>query len=489
MEPIELGAMAAWINGSLQEFKNGADGLSGADSLLRGKLINSICTDSRKVKPGDVFWPLIGEKFDGHDYIAAAVAAGAACVVCARDRLPKVTEQLQHLDSPTLTGLAVVVVDNTLVALAGLAGKYREQFGIPVIAVTGSAGKTTTKDLTAAVLAKRYCTLKTMGNYNNEIGLPLTLLNLNRHHQAAVVEMGMRGPDQIRSLAAIAKPSVGIVTNVEPVHVELLGSIEAIAKAKQELVESLPPEGTAVLNWDNPWVRNMAKVARCRVLTYGVSDEADLRILSIESLGDRGVTVTFAWNLREYKALVPIPGKHNAHNAAAAVLAGIASDLTMEECISGLADYEGSGLRMEITRDQDGTVLVNDSYNANPQAMRAAINATLDVANGRKVWLILGDMLELGALAESAHRDLGRWIGGLDVERLICVGEYGNFLADGARMAGFPADQVVVLSDAVSCSQYLADKPWKGTVLLVKGSRGVGLDQVAGYLLQNMSCS
>lgn len=486
MELTELAKVAKWANGNLFQLRTDGS-LVDAASGVQERRVTTICTDSRKIQPGDVFWPLVGERFDGHDYIPAAVKAGATCTACDRKRLETVVKVLlEQVEPKVLNELSVIVVEDTLTALSALARGYREQFAVPIVAVTGSVGKTTTKDLTAAVLSQRYYTLKTKGNYNNEIGLPLTLLNLTREHGAAVVEMGMRGLGQIADLAKTAQPVVGIVTNVEPVHIELLGSLEKIAEAKQELIQALPPEGTAILNWDNSWVRGMAGTARCQVLTYGTSAAADLRILRVEPEGDHGISVVFGWKRQEYEAFVPIPGKHNAYNAAAAVLAGIACGLDIEVCIGGLHNYEASGLRMEITSDGLGTTVVNDAYNANPKAMRAAISATLDIAKDRPVWLVLGDMLELGPLADSAHRDLGRWVGRQNIEKLICVGRYGDIVAQGAKMAGFPASQVVVVPDAASCTEYLADESWQGAVILIKGSRSVGLEQVAEYCRQRM---
>lgn len=444
------------------------------------QLVQNIATDSRRISPGELFWALVGERFDGHDYAGDAIKAGAVGIVCACSKLSKVIGQLADFEAGKP---ALLTVNDTLLALQRLAQGYRQRFSLPVVGVTGSVGKTTTKDLTHAALSSRYKTLKTQGNFNNEIGLPLTLLRLDRTYQAAVLEMGMRGKGQIEMLARIAQPSVGVITNVRPVHVELLGSMEAIAGAKAELVEALPESGCAVLNGDDPFVAAMAGKARCRVLTYGTRADVDLSIQSVRVLGRDGVDVDFGWRGQRYKARVPVPGEHNAYNAAAAVLAGIACGLSIEEAAAGLIGFVPSGLRMEVVEGPDGTVVINDSYNANPAAMEAAIQTALGIAGARPLWLILGDMLELGVMASAEHRRLGELAAQAKAALLLAVGQYRSEVAAGALQSGMDGSRILTAADAEEAERLCAGLDWHGGTVLVKGSRGVGLERVAHYLV------
>ncbi|NLV92517.1 MAG: UDP-N-acetylmuramoyl-tripeptide--D-alanyl-D-alanine ligase [Firmicutes bacterium] len=441
----------------------------------RESVVYDITTDSRQVRPGEIFWALRGERFDGHDFSLAAARAGALGLVCEQGQLHRIRAELA--DSG-LNDTALLVVEDTLLALQQLAREYRRLFSLPVVAVTGSAGKTTTKDLTAGVLSTRYPTLKTPGNFNNEIGLPLTLLELNQTHEALVVEMGMRGSGQIAALAQIAVPTVGIVTNVHPVHLELLGSMSAIAAAKGELIQALPREGYGILNADDPLVMSLAEDARCSVLTFGKSPQADLQILQVTAKGQRGIVMDFAYLGSRYEAVVPIPGAHNASNGAAAILAGVACGLTVQEAVRGLANYSPSPMRMEVATLPNGTVLVNDAYNANPAAMEAAIDTVAQMERDKPLWLVLGDMLELGDLAESAHRQVGCYAGKSGAERLIVVGEFAELMAQGAREAGMPADRIHLCADATEARTVTLSLPWQARVILVKASRGVGLEAV-----------
>ncbi len=442
-------------------------------------LVQGISTDSRSVGQGQLFFALSGERFDGHDYVVAAAAAGAVGVVCAESQLHRIRRELTQVGHD---GTAIIVVRDTLVGLQLLASGYRDQFSPAVVGVTGSVGKTTTKDLTAGVLSARYKTLKTQGNFNNEIGLPLTLLRLSDEHEAAVMEMGMRGSGQIAALARLAKPSVGIVTNVHPVHVELLGSLEAIARAKSELITALPSSGCAVLNGDDPLVRKMGELAQCRVLTFGAAADNDLQIRDNSSMGSHGINAVFAYGGKEYQAHIPIPGKHNAHNAAAAVLAGVACGLSLPEAIGGLSSYVPSGMRMEVAQSESGTVVINDAYNANPAAMRAAIDTAAQMAQGRPLWLILGDMLELGEMSEAAHEELGRYVVQYHPACLLAVGQHAGEVMQGATEAGMPSEQVLTAASAAKAKELCLGLPRQGAVILVKGSRGVGLEIVAQSL-------
>lgn len=452
-------------------------------SLVRGPgeaLLERVCTDSRQVQPGDLFVALKGPRFDGHDFVDSALAKGARGVLVERGRVGELPEG----------SYAAMAVDDTLAALQRLAGWYRQRLHAWVVAVTGSVGKTTTKEMVAAVLAQTGPTIKAPASFNNEVGVPLTILMAGPDTRALVLEIGMRGPGQIRHLAGLARPMVGVVTNVGESHVGLLGSVEAIARAKAELVESLPPGGFAVLNADDERVRAMAGVvpSGVRVLTFGVRrSDCDVRVENVRGGGLSGTTFELAHAGRRVSCRLGVPGRHMVANAAAAAAAAIACGLDLETAATGLARFTGAAMRMEVVHTADDVVILNDAYNASPASMRAALDALERVCaeERRRAVAVLGDMLELGELSLQAHRHIGEEAARRGVDLLIAVGEMAGEMAAGARDAGAGEEMAVILAaDAEQAAAVARRHVRPNDAVLVKASRAVGLEAVVRALVE-----
>ena len=435
------------------------------------KEFGAIVTDTRKISEGVLFVALKGERFNGEDFAAEALEKGAAGVV--------VSEACDEKQLAKCQG-TVLQVKDTLLAYQLMAKAWREKFPqIPVVAITGSNGKTTTKDLTAAVLSAKGAVLKTQANFNNEIGLPLTLLGLKAEHTAAVVEIGMRGFHQIEALAPIAAPQIGIVTNVGETHMELLGSLENIAKAKQELVEAIPAGGTVILNADNKYVAGMRSAAKegVKVITFGLEQEADVKGEAIHT--EDNVTkfmVTYANERHEYE--VNMVGRHNVYNTLAAIAAGFAMGLTPAEVREGLGNLEATKMRFELQKVKEWNV-VNDAYNASPMSMTAAINTLSELAKGRKI-AVLGDMLELGSVSEEAHLHVGEEVAEHGFTALVTRGDMGEFIAKGAENKGMTA--VYRCASHEAAAEKLHELLQPGDTLLFKGSRGMTMEKIIDLL-------
>ena len=454
-------------------------GGTASETFVRG-----VSIDSRTVKKGDLFFALKGQRTDGHSYVAAAFAAGAAAAVVSR-----VPEGLENNGPSGFKPL--LKVDDTLAALQKLAGWYRRQFKLPAVGVTGSTGKTTAKDLIAAVLASRGPVLKTEENFNNEIGLPLTVLNLNEEHWAAVFEMGMRGRGEIAELCRIARPTVGVITNVGHTHQELLGSIENIARAKGELLENLPSEGVAVLNGDDPRLRQLAEEARCRAVFFGIRTESDYCARNIRLKGRRGVSFTLCMpDGTAVEIALPVPGEHNVLNALAAFAVGDQLGLSAEEMAKAVRGAKLSSRRLDFRSGPRGAIIINDVYNANPDSMCAALRVLQAVARdeaersegaaGRtpRSVAVLGEMYELGDFCGEGHRLVGEEVAKLDVSFLVTVGELAAEIARGAKDAGFPASRVKSVQTNADAVQVLLEHLQAGDVILVKGSRGMHMEEI-----------
>ena len=445
--------------------------------LHSGKLagtavIPQITTDTRKISDGDLFIALRGENFDGADFAADALAKGAAAVLVAEPISADVQKALKKVKG------AVLTVKDTLVTYQAIAHAWRMKFDIPVVAITGSNGKTTTKDLTAAVLSGRGAVCRTAANYNNEVGLPLTLLGITAEDTAAVVEIGMRGLGQIAALAPVAAPNIGIVTNVCEVHMELLGSIENIAKAKAELVEAIPAGGTVILNADDARVAAMRPLAGegVRVLTYGISADADVRAEALRCTAD-GSQFMVTWANERHDYSIPLAGRHNVSNALAALAAGFVLGLTPQEMQTGLSHLSASKMRYEV-HEIGAWRFINDAYNASPSSMRAAIETTAALYAGRKI-AVLGDMLELGAAAEEAHRDIGKKVAELGFAALVTYGPQARWMHEEAEAAGCNAHHAETHAEAADVLRsLLAD----GDTVLFKGSRGMKMEEIIGLL-------
>ena len=445
---------------------------AGAEIYTRaGKEFSDIVTDTRKIEAGVLFIALKGERFNGEDFAAEAADKGAAGIMvsmeCPEDKLADISN------------VTILRVWDTLGAYQQLARYWRKKFELPVIAITGSNGKTTTKDITASVLSSRWQVLKTQANYNNEIGLPLTLLQLTKQHQAAVVEIGMRGFGQIAALAPLAMPTIGIVTNVGETHMELLGSLENIAKAKSELVEAIPAGGTVILNQDNTYVAGMAAKVRqgVRLITFGMKEDAQLRGSNVRT---EGQNTKFTCSLDEdaHEFTLPMVGEHNVYNALAALAAGYALGFTAEDMQQGLDHLEMTKMRFEYKQVGAYTV-INDAYNASPMSMRAAIHTLAQVAPGRKV-AVMGDMLELGSVSVEAHRTVGRELAENGVTVLVTRGEMGEYIADGAEDAGMKQVYRCGTHEAAGC--VLRELLEPGDTILFKGSRGMQMEKIIDLL-------
>ena len=381
-----------------------------------------VTTDSRKITGGTLFVALKGENFNGEDFAQDALKKGAAAVLVSKNF------------NKNIDGI-IIKVDDTLTAYRQIAGAWRNRFDIPIVAVTGSNGKTTTKDLVAAALNSLGNVQKTSGNFNNEVGVPMTLLELNDKHKAAVVEIGMRGLGQIETLAQVVKPTIGIVTNVSEAHIELLGSIENIARAKGELVEAIQAGGTIILNADNVHTVGMKNLVRdgVKILTYGLENEADFVAKNI-LIGSVSTEFTLSFRGKEYDFEIPMLGRHNVSNALAAIAAGYAVGLSVPEVQRGFSTLTTTKMRFEVIR-RDGLTIINDAYNASPASMRVAIKTTAEIYNGKLI-AVLGDMLELGDISERVHKEIGAFLAENKFDTLITLGELGRFIAEGAREAG-----------------------------------------------------
>ncbi len=353
-----------------------------------------------------------------------------------------------------------------------------------MVAITGSNGKTTTKDMAASVLSKHYRTAKTRGNYNNHIGVPMTLFELTSEHEAAVVEMGMNHVGEIARLAEAARPSVGVITNVAEAHMESMHDIDTIAEAKAELLDALPRDGTAVLNWDDERVKALWKRGPSSIITFGLSPDAEVRATDVEA-GPAGVSFELADGGR---VELPVPGRHNVMNALAAIAVGRAMGVPDEDAIAGLAEFEMSPMRMSLLRVGTWTV-INDAYNCNPGSLRAALEVLVEVARGGTSAAALGDMLELGPTSERAHRQAGAHAAELGVDHLYLFGKEVAALRAGAVEAGMPAQRVRIFESKTALADTLRKELDESAVLLVKGSRGIRMEEVVELLIEEAPAS
>ena len=444
--------------------------VTGGRLLLRSdRPVRGAAVDSRLVEPGQLFVALPGERTDGHVFLADAARAGAAALVVSRE----------VDDVARLGDLTVIRVADGLAALHAIAAAWRTRFDPLVVGVTGSIAKTSTKEAIAAVLSTRFETLKNEGNQNNEIGLPLTVLRLTPEHDAAVLEMGMYVGGEIADLARIGRPRIGVVTAVQPVHLSRIGTIEAIEKAKGELVEALPPAdagGVAVLNADDERVRRMASRTAARVITYGFDPSADVTALDIDSAGTEGMRFELVTPGGRRPITLPALGRMAVHNALAAATVGQAAGLTLDEIATGLERGWAAPHRAQLVR-AGGLTIVDDSYNASPASVIAALELLAGLP-GRRI-AVLGEMLELGDCHEEGHRSVGV-AAAATVDHLIVVGAGAEGIAAGARDAGLAA--LTAVPDRAAALDAILAHHRPGDVVLVKASRGIELDRLVDDL-------
>jgi UDP-N-acetylmuramoyl-tripeptide--D-alanyl-D-alanine ligase len=445
------------------------------DPLL---VVDDVCVDSRAVTAGCLFVAIRGERVDGHDFAAAAVASGAGVLLTAHP-----VQDLSGADLPC------IVVDDPVLALGRLAAWVRrERLSCAVVAITGSSGKTSTKDLVAAVLGGVGPTVSAVGSFNTEVGLPLTILSADEGTRFLVLEMGMRGPGHISYLVDIARPDVGALINVGSAHLGMLGSREAIADAKSEIVSGLGPEAVAVINGDDPLVRAMAASTSARVVTFGESRDCDVRAsdVRLDDLARPSFTLTDAGTGEAVPVSLQFSGEHYVSNALAAAAIGLAVGASLEQVAHGLQGAEPvSRWRMEIRVAPGGYTVVNDAYNANPESMRAALKTLAAMAAGRRTWAVLGEMRELGAASVEEHDAIGRLAVRLDISRLLCVGEGTRVMHLGASNEGSWGDESMHVPDVDAAIALLRMQLERDDVVLVKASRSVGLERVAEALLDD----
>lgn len=436
-------------------------------TLLQGEgsaIITGVTTDSRAVSAGQLFIPLTGERFDGHAYIGSALSSGAAG--CLTARTPEAL----------LPGKLYVRVADTRLALKALAAWYRSRFTLPVVQITGSAGKTTTKEMVAAVLSRRYDTLKTQANFNNDIGTPLTLLGLAPQHQAAVIETGMNHFGEIRYLGEMVRPDIAVITNVGDAHIENLGNTrQGILRAKCEIFEHLSPDGIAVLNGDDPLLNTVALPQT--ILRCGRGENCNVRVTDVDDRGIEGIACTVTTARASYRLTAASPGSFMIYPMAMAAAIGEALGLTGEEIAAGVAAYVPTGSRMHLIRLPEGRLLIDDCYNANPQAMEEALKL-LAVTPARRRAAVLGDMGELGELTVSAHRAIGVLTGELHLDSVIAIGEKARDIASAAPNARWYAsvdDAMPVIRAAFT----------EGTAVLVKASHAMHFENIVKELEQS----
>lgn len=454
MEPMNILEIANALDGKLVNYK---------DNIV----IKGISTDSRKIKKGDLFIPIKGLNFDGHDFIGKAIDLGASA-------------SLSQYDLNT-SDFTYIIVEDTQIALMRLAQYYRSKFSIPAVAVTGSSGKTTTKEMIASVLGESFDVLKNQGNLNNTIGLPITVFGLERHHDICVFEMGMNHSGEIESLAAIVKPDIAVITNVGTAHIEFLGSRENILKAKKEIFKFFTHDNKAILNGDDDMLSTISS-SRFQIIRYGINEKNDLYVQNIKQRGDEGMEFSLLLNDNKENFFVPLIGIHNVYNALCAIAVGLAMNMEVERIKRGLAKFVPGKMRMEIFDTEDGIRVINDSYNANPDSTSAAIEVLKDMpCKGRRI-LILGDMLELGDYSEAGHRKVGEKAAESKIDIIISIGEKAKDISKGALDKGMREEQIYHFMDNKTAISKLPSILLPGDTVLIKGSRIMKLEELADSL-------
>lgn len=442
------------------------------DGRLRGPgniEVSSVSIDTRTLEKGALFIAISGQRFDGHDFVEEAIKKGAALVMVQEDR--KIPD-----------GIPAVFVHDTVKALGKLAKNYRDLFNIPVIAVTGSVGKTSTKDMIASVLSARYKVHKTKGNFNNEIGLPLSVLGLDETHEAAVFELGMRGFGEISELSRITSPDIAVITNIGISHIERLGNRQNILKAKLEILDGLKKDGTVILNGDDELLSGLRGLLSYRTIFYGINEGQDIWAFDLSSKGEEGVNFQVQTLKNDMDLFIPAPGIHNVHNALSAIAVAQTLNMTDQEIKEGLLKFSSSRLRMNI-EEKDGIKFINDSYNAAPSSVRAALSVLCDIGRGKRKWAVLGDMLELGEWTEEAHKEIGRLVSAMSIDYLVGIGSFARWYIKGAEENEDNTTCTALFGSISEAKPYIKTVMQKGDVLLFKGSRSMKLDVLVQELL------
>jgi UDP-N-acetylmuramoyl-tripeptide--D-alanyl-D-alanine ligase len=449
MNPLTLSQIAQFAGASL----------SSGDGTV---VINKVSTDSRTIKPGELFVALRGENFEGHDFIEAGAKAGATGALVDLNWAGNVPNNF-----------ALLRATDTLQAYQTLAANYRRSLALKVLAITGSNGKTSTKDFAASVLARRFRVTKTEGNFNNHVGLPRTILEATSEDEVAVWEIGMNHPGEIAALSKIAAPDAAIITNIGVAHIEFMGSREAIAAEKGALAEAIETQGTVILNADDPFSEGIAARTRAKVVSAGTTGGA-VRAIEIRQSAD-GSEFTIVEGAHRCRAQLPVAGTHMVQNALLAVAAGRAFGLSIEECAAGLAAAPLTKARLQI-KEIGGVQFLDDSYNANPDSMKAALRTLVELdAEGKRI-AVLGEMRELGAESERGHREIGEAAATFGVDQLITIGDAAELIAEGARTAGL--DKVSSARSTSEAAKLLSEMAEPGDLVLIKGSRAARTEEV-----------
>ena len=436
-------------------------------------VFEGISTDSRDIRRGELFWALKGERFDGHDFVKKAVDSGALGAVVSNNQ----ANRFAGLDA-TILG-----VDDTLHALGDLAHWWRMRHSVLVGAVTGSVGKTTTKEMASCILSLQHETLKTEGNFNNLIGLPLTLFRLERRHGRAVVELGMNRPGEIARLTRIANPDAGVITEVGEAHLEGLGSLLGVARAKLEMAQQMKQEALLIINGDNPLLMDMAPKYRTDILTFGLGKHNHIRAVDIRKGPSGGTDFTITYGREKATVNLKVAGRHNIMNAlaAAGLCIGLKEDLAM--VAKGLEQFHGLRGRFELVHLPLDVTLVDDTYNANPVSLKAALEGVRNLVTKRGQLIIgLGDMLELGEAAEQAHVEAGQWVGSVDPKLFVAIGQYAGRMVKGAREKGVPGKAIREVNSLEEMASAIEEAMLPGDVILLKASRKIKLDKVREML-------
>ncbi|WP_053956889.1 UDP-N-acetylmuramoyl-tripeptide--D-alanyl-D-alanine ligase [Inediibacterium massiliense] len=440
--------------------------------LLEGdiqKEIKGICIDSRKVVKDELFIPLVGENFNGHDFIKDAIEKGACAVLTSEGNF-------EEIDN-----ISIIKVKNTLQALQDLARYYASKFSIPIIGVTGSTGKTSTKDMIYSVLSKKYKVLRNKGNFNNHIGLPLTIFELTKEHEMAILEMGMSALGEIDLLASLVKPHVGVITNVGLSHIEHLKTQENIMKAKMEITNYFQDDHILIVNGDDDLLKTL-KGKKTHYKKYFVGRErCDYRVSNIKDLGEKGISFDLILDNEEYSFFLKVPGIHNVYNALCAIAVGILFKVDMNLIQKGIREFEGSNMRLHIFTTKEEIKVINDAYNASPDSMRAAL-CVLDKMKCKRKIAVLGTMLEMGEYAQIGHYHVGSDVAKANIDYLIAVGNQGEHMVMGATENGFKKEKTYVCKNNQEAIEVLKKLLQKEDAILIKGSRGIHMEEIVDYI-------
>jgi UDP-N-acetylmuramoyl-tripeptide--D-alanyl-D-alanine ligase len=451
------------MNLTLEEINTAVGGTLEGQGNLK---VKGYSIDSRTLKPGELFIAIKGPRFDGHQFVQQAIEKKAAAVVV--EQKAAVTPSIR--------------VTSTIEALQNLARDVRRKWGMPIIGVTGSAGKTTTKEMVAAVLGKKFTVLRSVGNLNNEFGLPLCLLRVERYQTIGVLEMGMSAKGEIRKLASIAEPNEGVVTNVNPVHLEFFKSVDEIAVAKAELIQGLHDPKVAYLNNDDTRVRAMSHGFTGKVVTYGVKSAATFGAQRMRDLGLDGTAFIVRHAGKDYEFVLPLLGQHNVANAVAAIAVGATHEVPWDDMREAIGEMKPEKMRGEVIKFREGFAVIDDSYNSNPKALSEMIRFIGRVPGFQRKILVAGEMLELGPEGTELHRDCGREAARAGLALVVAVQGRAKEILDGAREAGMDLSRLKYVRDAVQAGDVLARTVKKGDLVLIKGSRGVRLEQAINTL-------